>query len=513
MIFEPSQTTKAPSSGFNFHQSVVTSCPCCLKRLTCIILCLVHTKTFKTLVCAALRAFVCVHPSSPVDANITTPKGLQLLSTYSANNYIQDMYFQLGADIDMSGVTDFTPIGQYYWFEGTFDGAGHTISHLTIDRGGNDYDVGLFGYVDEGAVRNLTLDGATITGYYYVGGIAGYGFLASISNCHVISSVIRGYSDVGAICGFLFEGSYSGNTYHSTLVYGETYYYHDGGDAFNIGVGYYMDDNWDDYYGDMYGSFELDATKLFLSDGRDNSDLIAAYADPYNHTYYDDDYAPDLSNLEVTLQGRTLWKDNGWNTLCLPFNLDDFAGTPLAGATVKTLKSSSFSKGILTLNFETATSIVAGQPYIVKWESGDHLVNPVFTNKAITYTLTDIETDIVTFVGTYAPVDFGTEENRSVLLMGATNNLFYPNGQASSYVNAFRGYFRLKDGYVCGTPSGNSNGIKEFIVNFDEEATGIENSELRIQNEEWYTVDGRRLSGKPAVKGVYINNGKKVFIK
>jgi hypothetical protein len=29
----------------------------------------------------------------------------------------------------------------------------------------------------------------------------------------------------------------------------------------------------------------------------------------------------------------------------------------------------------------------------------------------------------------------------------------------------------------------------------------------------WYTLDGRRLSGKPTQKGIYINNSKKVVIK
>jgi hypothetical protein len=29
----------------------------------------------------------------------------------------------------------------------------------------------------------------------------------------------------------------------------------------------------------------------------------------------------------------------------------------------------------------------------------------------------------------------------------------------------------------------------------------------------WYTLDGRRLTGKPTAKGLYINNGRKVVIK
>ena len=30
---------------------------------------------------------------------------------------------------------------------------------------------------------------------------------------------------------------------------------------------------------------------------------------------------------------------------------------------------------------------------------------------------------------------------------------------------------------------------------------------------EWYTLDGRRLNGKPTAKGVYISNGKKKIIR
>jgi len=30
---------------------------------------------------------------------------------------------------------------------------------------------------------------------------------------------------------------------------------------------------------------------------------------------------------------------------------------------------------------------------------------------------------------------------------------------------------------------------------------------------EWYSLDGRKMSGKPTKKGVYINDGKKVVVK
>ena len=66
-----------------------------------------------------------------------------------------------------------------------------------------------------------------------------------------------------------------------------------------------------------------------------------------------------------------------------------------------------------------------------------------------------------------------------------------------------------------------ANGWNQFariVPLTDEEMTDIKsirNSQLTIENEAgaWYTLDGRKLSGKPAQKGIYIHNGKKVAIK
>ena len=43
--------------------------------------------------------------------------------------------------------------------------------------------------------------------------------------------------------------------------------------------------------------------------------------------------------------------------------------------------------------------------------------------------------------------------------------------------------------------------------------TGIEEVKSEKFADAWYSLDGRRLSGKPTKKGLYINNGKKVAIK
>lgn len=42
---------------------------------------------------------------------------------------------------------------------------------------------------------------------------------------------------------------------------------------------------------------------------------------------------------------------------------------------------------------------------------------------------------------------------------------------------------------------------------------GIENICISPNADSYYSIDGRKLSGKPARKGVYIVNGKKVAVK
>ncbi|MBO4645316.1 MAG: InlB B-repeat-containing protein [Bacteroidales bacterium] len=91
-----------------------------------------------------------------------------------------------------------------------------------------------------------------------------------------------------------------------------------------------------------------------------NSDIAtaAASADPY----------------AVILNNRTIYRDGSWNTICLPFNLNNFAGTPLESATVKTMENSTYSDGILTMNFTDVTEIEAGTPYIVKLDGVDCVI-------------------------------------------------------------------------------------------------------------------------------------------
>ena len=60
--------------------------------------------------------------------------------------------------------------------------------------------------------------------------------------------------------------------------------------------------------------------------------------------------------------------------------------------------------------------------------------------------------------------------------------------------------------YLCDT-EGHADGGTTAIGTLDTRTGEI------IPTDGWFDLNGRRLQGKPSVKGVYINNGKKVVIK
>ena len=80
-------------------------------------------------------------------------------------------------------------------------------------------------------------------------------------------------------------------------------------------------------------------------------------------------------------------------------------------------------------------------------------------------------------------------------------------------LNACRAYFQFSENIV--------NDVREFILNFGDDTLGIDDAAANSSlftlhsslNEGWYDLNGRKLDGKPAKKGVYIQNGYKVVIK
>ena len=144
-------------------------------------------------------------------AGSTTGTDLQGINGNISGSYV------LGADIDASGTSSWNSNGSggYYGFDsignsttpfsGRFNGLGHIISNLYINRSGTIY-LSLFGY-NSGSISNVGVAGGSITGKNKVGGLVGYN-TGSISNAYA-SADVTGTNSVGGLAGYNYGGSIS----------------------------------------------------------------------------------------------------------------------------------------------------------------------------------------------------------------------------------------------------------------------------------------------------------------
>ena len=241
-----------------------------------------------------------------------------------------------------------------------------------------------------------------------------------------------------------------------------------------------------------------------------------AIANAADNTTLINDYSNRVCN--VTLTDRTLFCDDEWNTLCLPFGLsaDQIANGSLAGADMRSLASASFSEDTVTIIFSPVDNIEAGKPYIIKWAPGADIANPLFNGVLINNNTNNFKStdETISFLGTYSMTSFDTEVT-DILFMDSGSQLKWPLPGAT--IGACRAYFQL----ASGSPA------KSFVLSFsddnDDEPTAIAsletaNSQSSIVNGV-YDLQGRKINAQSSMfnaqlpKGIYINNGKKIVVK
>lgn len=136
-------------------------------------------------------------------------------------------HYILIGDIDLSGYENWMPIGTFqprsdapedaevphpdYAFTGTFDGAGHTISNLTISCEAP-MGAGLFGCAsgtesNAASIGHFTLKDINVSGFYLVGGAVGLQFMnCPVSDIHLEGdNKLTGMQGIGGIVGTGFD--------------------------------------------------------------------------------------------------------------------------------------------------------------------------------------------------------------------------------------------------------------------------------------------------------------------
>ena len=121
----------------------------------------------------------------------------------------------------------------------------------------------------------------------------------------------------------------------------------------------------------------------------------------------------------------------------------------------------------------------------------------------------------VKFVGQYNPFDIDNSNINSILFVGSGSQIGY--SENPRILRSFRAHFWVQ-------PNGDGSPAAQLIdVDWGAGSTGIREIEAyeayeanganRPYKTAWYTLDGRKLSGKPTAKGLYIHNGRKTVIK
>ena len=226
------------------------------------------------------------------------------------------------------------------------------------------------------------------------------------------------------------------------------------------------------------------------------------------------------------------------STICLPFSISadqaaaagkfySFAGVDMSG-----------SEWVVTMQETNPSNLVSGEltantPYLfMPSVSNDVTFSATIGTVADTYTAGTTTSDGWTYQGTYKTIEWPSDPGN---IYGFASGQAYGDSgdqtEAGKFIRVhtggirpFRAYLEYNGSAGARAMSGSAsnNELPETmtvrLIGADGQTSAIgtldtRTGEATFDGDAWYTLDGRRLSGKPAAKGLYIKNGKKTVIK
>lgn len=181
-----------------------------------------------------------------------------------------------------------------------------------------------------------------------------------------------------------------------------------------------------------------------------------------------------------------------WGTIALPFQTTTEELSLLYGTTVKAFTFADNDGGNLTFN--TATTLLAGYPYVI-YSDGAMSDEVKFFNKAVTTTAHYDEYGGVTFQAIYDRKTYDGDSWYGITPAGEIR----PAGEGAS-VKALRGYLQATAG-------------ARLSIFIEDLATGITTvlSPKEFEAEGAYNLQGQKV--QQTKKGLYIVNGRKVVVR
>ena len=239
-----------------------------------------------------------------------------------------------------------------------------------------------------------------------------------------------------------------------------------------------------------------------------------------------DFYTPKTITADAISYTRTFTLpangSSGWSTIVLPFSVSRVTCEDLG--TVDWFHSSSDtgknfwlrhfdSDGEGYVEFDNTTTLTANTPYIIavpgdRWGDAWRM-----TDRAVTFSGTD---------AVLSPANSAATSGNNYKFCGTTvgtslSDVYLLNNEGSSFVYtsepitvpAFRAWF---DGVSISSLTRPLLSIGKPQTN-DIDALEITEQTPSDNRSAWFTLDGRPLSGQPTTRGLYIHQGKTIFIR
>ena len=240
-----------------------------------------------------------------------------------------------------------------------------------------------------------------------------------------------------------------------------------------------------------------DATYLFTV--TEDVELVANFEVILLDTENNEGILTNLNDQTVDVAVYRSLTAGMYNTLCLPFNVDDILGTPLENTTVWQYNGAEVKGEEIFLEFTDVTSLKAGQPYLV--EPAAEIEAPMVFNGVTISAIngSEVAQSAVTMHGVLHPTELEAN-NESILFLVENNNLAWANVTAD--MKGMRAYFQVNE------PSLQSARTRAYIRREPTVATDMENitttdTEIKkviynnmlyiIRGNEVYTVQGTKV--------------------